>query len=165
MNEVVAKIVVALIAASATVLTAYSTSLRDRRNERARLLQDLEIVDKLTDGVAKDALRHSIDLRALDLSMEQSLASASKSFTLMLVGALVFGTSLLIAFDGYMSKQPWARIALIATISIAVGLFAQPLFLRVLEDFRQRIRRAAIDRQARRAAIDLRKKPMDDDGE
>ncbi|WP_079616233.1 hypothetical protein [Mycobacteroides abscessus] len=74
MRDWLVPLAVALIAASATVLAAYVTGLKERRNERARLLQDFEILDKLSEGVARRVLSRSIAERTVRMTVESRLS-------------------------------------------------------------------------------------------
>ncbi|OBH75928.1 hypothetical protein A5681_09830 [Mycobacterium scrofulaceum] len=71
MSQWVVPLGVALIGAVATLVAAYVAYVKDRKNERAMILQDLDIADKLPDdSEARDLLRAYAENRALLLPLE-----------------------------------------------------------------------------------------------
>lgn len=73
-SQWVIPLAVALIGAMATLVAAYLTYVKDRKNERAMILQDLEIADKLPDDSrTRELLMTYVENRALFLPLENNL--------------------------------------------------------------------------------------------
>ena len=82
---------VAAIGAVATIAAAYLSYAKERQNERARILHDLDIVQRLPDeSRAREVLQAYIEHRAVLLPLE-------KQFRGYAVGMLVGGASLIIS--------------------------------------------------------------------
>lgn len=136
-------LLVAIIAALATVLTAYVSGLRERRNRRANVLKDLEIVEKLPDGVAKRALTDSIQDRAFDVVNEARIARFNRRefYDYLLIIALV-SVSPLSAVTG----APWWALE----IAVIVGLGLVLLGNWGYQHGRERLQKTLIDEAVKR---------------
>jgi Flp pilus assembly protein TadB len=74
-SEWVVALCVAGIAALATIMAAVVAAAKDRRDERTRILQDIEITKQIaTESVSKKALQKYIDDRILMLTIEKQMS-------------------------------------------------------------------------------------------
>lgn len=114
MNQWAAPLGVALIGATATLTSAYAAYAKDRKNQRAIILQDLEIAAKLPDdSQAGEILRTYAERRALFLPLEtyyQWLARREIGFFM-----LTTGVSLGVAL--------WSQATGISYIRLYFGVF------------------------------------------
>jgi Flp pilus assembly protein TadB len=81
---------VAAIGAMATIAAAYFSSAKERQNERAQIVQDIEIVQKLPDvAPAKEILQSYIENRAALLPLEKEFRSRALNGLFAFVATLV----------------------------------------------------------------------------
>jgi len=111
---------VAIIAAAATLLTAYIGYVKDRRDQRAQILHDLNIAEKLPDGSrAKEILVTYAENRAVLLPVERHVRHIAFDELLdfavfLIVMAIVFSVP---ATGG----SYWRYMLALATAMIIIG--------------------------------------------
>lgn len=104
MNQWVTTVVVAGIAAMATIVAANITSANTRRNVRGRILQDLEIAEKLPDDSrAKQIITNYAENRALLLPLENHIRYVGMQ-QIQSLGILVVALALLVVSKGVMTR-------------------------------------------------------------
>jgi hypothetical protein len=133
---------VALIAAIATVLAASLSAARDRRGERERILEDIQILNKFSekDWVISAELKSHIVDRILKLTCETAIGESDRSqiyFTSMSVP--LFGVLAWTAANGFRNWQLSVLAAIwIGGVTLATYVFRRrrhKIVDKKLEDF------------------------------
>ncbi|OBA75208.1 hypothetical protein A5641_24515 [Mycobacterium sp. 1554424.7] len=125
MSQWVIPLGVALIGALATLVAAYLTYVKDRKNERAMILQDLEIADKLPDeSRARQVLTTHAENRAQLLPLENYLRWLMRRE----LGQFIFivGISIAVPLVSQATGVPFSRLYL--AVLYALGTAFIPWF-------------------------------------
>lgn len=120
MNQWVSAVIVAVVAATATIVAANISNANNHRNVRGRILQDLEIAEKLPDdSPAKEIIRTYAENRILLFPVENHIRYLGVYFLkINLLTVVVFGVYL--ALYAITRRNDWFSIGYPGLIGLGV---------------------------------------------
>jgi hypothetical protein len=116
-------LIVAVVSAAGLIIAAFITASKDRRDERARILQDMEIAEKLEDGSRlKRLFEHNIDNRIVLLTLEKAMPTIRQERFLDIISlvGIVFVLNRAGPNTGHIWVAMLAYLCLILVVQISV---------------------------------------------
>lgn len=140
MGEWAVPIYAALIAALATVIGALLSAMKERKDSRARILQDIEILKAIPSGTGFDTailkvhIQQSIDRLSVEkaVSRHRMWMIASDVSAIFFVGVLTYALS--VEYPGTLSAKVPLWLSITTAIAIGASVFLHVFILTSLAD-------------------------------